>query len=66
MTPYEKAKKHESEPKPCCECEKSERVGNALYCTVNGKMILPRFEDLCICRGKLKGADNDQRDKDHR
>ena len=53
MTALEKAKKRQQEPKPCKECPKSERVNNALYCTVNGKLIMPRFEDLCLCHRKL-------------
>lgn len=57
MTALEKAKKAAQEPTPCKDCPKSERVNNALYCTVNGKMILPRFEDLCLCRGRLRGGE---------
>ena len=59
MTALERAKKNNQpqEPRPCRECELSERYGNALYCTVNGKMILPQHEELCLCRGKLKGKD---------
>lgn len=55
MTPLEKAKKNQEEWKakpPCCKCPKSERVGNALFCTVTGKAILPQHETLCICKGE--------------
>ena len=57
MTALERAKKNNQPPelKPCRECENSERVGEGLFCKVNGKLILPRFEELCLCRGKLKG-----------
>ena len=56
MTPLEKAKLKATMPKPCGECPKGERVGNVLYCGVSGKIILPRFEGICICRGeRLKG-----------
>lgn len=57
MTALEKAKKAVQEPTPCKDCHKSERVNGTLYCTINGKMILPRFEELCLCRGKLKGGE---------
>lgn len=66
MTPLEIAKasllKEEEEkenPKPpCVECPKSERVKDILYCGVDGKIILPRFEDICCCLGKkLKGGE---------
>lgn len=53
MTPLEKAKAKET---ACIKCEKAERVNGVLYCTVNGKIIMPRFYDTCLCRGKLKGA----------
>lgn len=55
MTPLEKAKKNKEEWKakpPCCKCPKSERVGNILYCQVTGKIIMPQFENLCVCRGE--------------
>ena len=52
MTPLEKAKAKESQPKPCGECPKSERVNGVLYCSVSGKIIMPRFEHICLCRGK--------------
>lgn len=55
MTPLERAKqKAKKDKEACCNCEKSERVNGVLYCTVNGKIIMPRFEDMCLCRGKLK------------
>lgn len=49
MTPLEKAKAKE---KTCRTCEKSERVGNLLYCGTDGKIIMPMFEDIQCCRGK--------------
>lgn len=60
MTPLEIARanllKEEEEKKhpkpPCGECPKSERVKDTLYCGVDGKIILPRFEDVCCCLGK--------------
>lgn len=52
MTALEKAKAKEKDPKPCKECPKSERVNGVLYCGVSGKIIMPRFEDISICRGK--------------
>lgn len=55
MTPLEIARKNQEELKtkpPCNKCPKSERVGNALFCTVTGKMILPQHKNLCICRGE--------------
>lgn len=59
MTPLEKAKANEKKPKPCNECPRSERVNGVLYCQVSGKIILPRFEDLCLCGGKrLERSDN--------
>lgn len=48
MTPFEKAKSHET---TCKNCEKSERVNGVLYCTANGKIIMPSFEDMCLCIG---------------
>ena len=59
MTALERAKKNTQpeEPRPCRECDLSERYNGALYCTVNGKMILSQHEGLCLCRGKLKGKD---------
>lgn len=57
MTPFEKAKqKAKLNETACKNCEKSERVNGVLYCTANGKIIMSRFEDMCLCRGKLKGA----------
>ena len=55
MTPLEMAKKRAAEPPAppvCAECHKSERVGNLLFCGVTGKIIMPRFEDISVCRGK--------------
>lgn len=60
MTAIERSKKNNQpeELKPCRECENSERgPQGGLFCKVNGKLILPRFEELCLCRGKLKGKD---------
>nr|DAP18073.1 MAG TPA: zinc-ribbon domain protein [Caudoviricetes sp.] len=52
-TPLEIAKNDTS----CRNCEKSERVRGVLYCQVSGKLILPKFEDVCCCRGtRLKGG----------
>lgn len=48
-----KSKEKQQEPKPCKKCPKSKRTDGALYCTVNGKKIMPQFEDLCLCHGKL-------------
>ena len=45
------------EQKPCRKCTNSERREDGLYCKANGKLILPKFEDLCLCRGRLKGKD---------
>lgn len=59
MTALEKAKKAAQEPKSCKNCDKSARVNGALYCSVNGKLILPQFEDLCLCRGKLREKNNE-------
>lgn len=60
MTPLEIAKKNQEEWKtkpPCNKCPKSERVEQTLYCGVDGKIILPRFEHICCCLGKkLKGG----------
>lgn len=57
-TPLEIAKENLSHPKPSCmSCPKSERVEDTLYCGVDGKIILPRFERICCCHGeKLKGG----------
>ncbi len=55
MTPLEIARKNQEEWKtkpPCRKCPKSERIDNVLYCQVTGKIILPRFEHLCLCKGK--------------
>lgn len=52
MTPLEKVLAKQNEPKPCGECPKSQRVNNVLYCTVSGKIILPRFEHICLCKGE--------------
>ena len=66
MTPLEIARanllKEEEEkenPKPpCAECPKSERVKDLLFCGVDGKIIMPRFEHICCCLGKkLKGGE---------
>lgn len=62
MTALERAKAAAQEPKTCKDCPKSERFNGALYCTVNGKLIMPQFEDLCLCHGKLlekRRADNE-------
>lgn len=49
----EEEKKHPKPPKPpCMNCPKSERVKDTLYCGVDGKIILPRFEHICCCLGK--------------
>ena len=52
MTPLEKACLRAEEPPACKDCPESERVGNALYCKISGKMILPRFEHISLCRGE--------------
>ena len=52
MTALEKAKARKAIQKPCKECRKSERVNSVLYCQVSGKIIMPRFEDMCLCRGE--------------
>lgn len=60
MTPLEIAKANLLKPqKPSCmNCPKSERVKDTLYCGVDGKIILPRFEHICCCLGKkLKGGE---------
>ena len=59
MTPLEIAKANLSNPKPpCMNCPKNERVKDTLYCGVDGKIILPRFEHICCCLGeKLKGGE---------
>lgn len=63
LTPLEMAKKRAAEPpKPpvCEECPKSERVGTLLYCGESGKIIMPRFENISVCRGKrLEVTNND-------
>lgn len=51
LTPLEMAKL-KAKRYTCKTCEKSERVGNVLYCGVSWKIILPMFEDMEICRGK--------------
>lgn len=57
MTPLEKAKLKAKENETACRnCEKSERVNGVLYCGATGKIIMPIFEDMCLCRGKLKGG----------
>lgn len=57
MTPLERAKAKEKN-KPCKDCEKAEIVNGALYCSVSGKIILPRFAGVQACRGKrLKGGE---------
>lgn len=58
MTPLEKTKQKAKENKEaCCNCEKSERVNGVLFCGVTGKIILRRFENVCLCRGKRKERD---------
>jgi hypothetical protein len=55
MTPLEIAKKNQEKWRtkpPCYKCPKSERVEGTLYCGVDGKIILPRFEHICCCLGK--------------
>jgi hypothetical protein len=55
MTPLEIAKKNQEQRKtkpPCDKCPKSERIEGTLYCGVDGKIILPRFEHICCCLGK--------------
>lgn len=48
MNLLEKAKQKAKKDKEACyNCEKSERVNGVLYCTVNGKIIMPRFADMC-------------------
>ena len=54
MTPLEKAKAKQKEIS-CAPCPKSERVNGVLYCGVNGKIILPRFENISVCRGQRLG-----------
>lgn len=44
----------------CGKCEKAERVNGILYCSASGKIIMPRFYDICLCRGKLKGGASDE------
>lgn len=51
LTPLEMAKL-KAKRNTCKTCSKSERVGNFLYCGVSGKIILPMFEDMEICRGR--------------
>ena len=50
------------QPKPCKKCPKSKRTDGDLYCTVNGKKIMPQFEDLCLCHGKLLEKRKEQND----
>lgn len=52
MTPLEKARLRAKEPPACKDRPESERVGKVLYCKISGKMILPRFEHLSLCRGE--------------
>ena len=55
LTPLEKAEQKQKYP-PCAECPKSKRIGKILYCSVDGRIIMPQFEDICCCKGKkLKG-----------
>lgn len=57
MTPLEKAKQKAKENEAACRnCERAERFNGTLYCGATGKIIMPRFEDMCLCRGKLKGG----------
>lgn len=59
MTPLEMAKAKQKELS-CATCPKSERVNGVLYCGVSGKIILPRFENICVCRGtRIKGNANE-------
>lgn len=51
MTPLEKAEQKQKFPR-CAECAKAKRIGRILYCTVDGKIILPRFYNECLCRGE--------------
>lgn len=51
LTPLEMAKSKEKR-NTCKTCCKGERVGNVLYCGVTGKIILPMFENVEICRGE--------------
>lgn len=51
LTPLEMAKL-KAKRNTCKTCSKGERVGTVLYCGVSGKIILPMFEDVEICRGR--------------
>jgi hypothetical protein len=61
MTPLEKARLRAKEPPACKDCPESERVGNVLYCTISGKMILPRFEHISLCRGERRKDDTNRK-----
>lgn len=59
MTPLEMARAR-AKKISCATCPKSERVNGVLYCGVSGKIILPRFENICVCRGmRIKGNANE-------
>lgn len=61
MTPLERALKKKNEPKPCNKCDNSVRVDNVLYCKISGKIILPMFEDVCLCKGtRLKEREKNE------
>lgn len=49
--PLQKAIRLEKE-KPCNKCDFSRRINNTLFCEKTGKIILPMFEDIQVCRGK--------------
>lgn len=51
VTPFEKARAKEGRVNYCDECERFVIVGNAAYCTVDGKMIHP----IMLMRGKGTG-----------
>lgn len=52
MTPLEKARLRAKEPPACKDCPESERVGRVLYCKITGKIILPQYEHISMCRGE--------------
>ena len=52
MQPLEKAKLNKDRVNYCDECEQFEIVGNAAYCKVDGKLILP----MMLVRGQGTGA----------
>lgn len=54
-TPLEMARTRHQENllnPPCKDCSKSERVDGILYCSVSGKIILPRYEIISCCNGR--------------